>query len=415
MKGRNLSLTQQIIHFFVAVIIVYSITPVFPRIISNYLTTYFYLLVLVLCLLLVLVSRGSSSINEYVVLLIPFVLWKLIIYLTQKPSPIDWAYGTIIDFAPIVLGLFIVRRLGRESAKFFSIIIIISVAVTAVTTYIGLAEYPDAARYLATVANPNEALFVRYNMMNIGGYDFIYTAVLLYPVWIYAFKRGKIKPAWMVVIVIAQLLLTIQSGYTTAFLLFLLSSAFLFFNKDFKASYLIIVGIIAILLFFVLFDLMAQGIKSLADIIENKEISDRLKDIAGGREGLEESEDPRLELYMKSFNTFLASPLWGRLAAAGGGHSFFLDFLASYGILGAAILTVLYVIIFKRFYLGYRKTTGYGYVVWIFVQTLILSAVNPGMWLNVLCLFVPIILAFINKGEKPCESSLGSKLDTARS
>ena len=404
MKGK--SLTQQLIHTLIAVIIAYTLTAIVPRVISTYLTTYFYLIVLVLCLLLVIVSRGASSINEYVVMIIPFLLWKVLLYLTTKPSLIDWAYQIVVDFTPIIVGLYIVRRLDIKSAKFFSVIIILAVVITSLTTYMGLIEDPSAARYLATVSDPNESKFVRYNMMNIGGYEFIYTTVLLYPVWIFAFKRGKIKKVYMAAIVIAELLLIIQSGYTTAFLLFLITSSFLFFSREFNEKYLILVGIIAIVLFFLLFDLLSQGLSALANVIENQEISSRLKDLSSGREGLEQSEDPRLKLYLTSLNTFINKPLLGSLGGGIGGHSFVFDTLATYGLLGAVIFIVLYTIIYKRFYLPYKNAKGYGFIVWMFVQTIILSTVNTGMWLYVLCLFIPVLLYFIVGKEKVKNSSV---------
>ena len=159
----------------------------------------------------------------------------------------------------------------------------------------------------------------------------------------------------MAAIVISELLLIIQSGYTTAFLLFLITSSFLFFSREFNEKYLILVGIIAIVLFFLLFDLLSQGLSALANVIENQEISSRLKDLSSGREGLEQSEDPRLKLYLTSLNTFINKPLLGSLGGGIGGHSFVFDTLATYGLFGAVIFIVLYTIIYKRFYLPYMS------------------------------------------------------------
>lgn len=403
------SLTQQLIHALITVIIVYSITAIVPRLISSYLTTYFYLLVLVACLLLVLVSRGRKSVDEYVILIIPFIIWKLLVYLITRPSLIDLGYNILLDFSPIILGLYITKRLDYSSKKYFSIIIIVAIAITLLTSYIGLQQYPDASRYLATVADASESRNVKYNMMNIGGYEFVYTTVLLYPLLIYAYKQGKIKFFWTIVIAIIELVFIIQTSYTTALILWMLSTMFFFFNKDFKSKNLIYVGIIAVLLFFVLWDLFSSWIDLLADNIASKDISERLHALAGGQIGLENSEDNRLELYLRSINTFLAHPIIGSLTSGGGGHSSILDTLARYGLMGAVIFIVLYTVIFKKFFMPYRNTKGYGYIVWIFVQTLILSTVNTGMWLYVLCLYTPVLLAFLNNGAKNNENIMDSK------
>ena len=214
-------INSQFIRILVTVIILYSITTIVSRLISNYLTTYFYLGVLFFCIVLVMVQRGANSLSDYIVLIIPFVVWKLLILLVTKQSIIDWGYNSLLDFTPIILGLFITKRLDRYSVSYFSIIIIIAVLVTMLTTYIGLQEYPDAARYLATVADANESANVKYSFMNIGGYTFIYTTVLLYPLLIYAHKRDKINLFLTVLFSMAELAVVIISGYTTALLLWI--------------------------------------------------------------------------------------------------------------------------------------------------------------------------------------------------
>lgn len=411
---RRKTLNSQLIGLLITVIILYSITAIVPRLISTYLTTYFYLIVLAACFVLVMVSRGRKSLSEYLVLVIPFILWKLLIYFIEKPSVIDWGYGVLLDFMPIVLGLYITKYLGFDSVKGFSVIIILSVLATMLTTYIGLQEYPDAARYLATVDNPNEAKYLQYNMMNIGGYGFVYITVLLYPIVIYAFKRKQLKLIWLILLAVFELMVIISSGYTTAFLLWMLSTVFIFFKRDFKLTSLIVVVAVALVVFFLLWDLISDGLKLLADNIDNRVISDRLRDLSGGQEGLKNSDDKRLDLFLTSLNTFFAHPIVGSLGGGAGGHSFILDNLAKYGLLGAAIFAFMYVVIFKKFFMPYKNTQGYGYVVWMFIQTLILSTVNTGMWLYVLCLYIPILLALINRGGAVRENTLDSQFSIKR-
>ena len=60
MKKRGLGLTQQTICALIVVIILYSITSIVPRLISSYMTTYFYLAIMGLCLLLLMISRGKK-------------------------------------------------------------------------------------------------------------------------------------------------------------------------------------------------------------------------------------------------------------------------------------------------------------------------------------------------------------------
>ena len=415
MKKRGLGLTQQTICALIVVIILYSITSIVPRLISSYLTTYFYLAIMGLCLLLLMISRGKKSIDEYVMVIIPFIAWYILTYIATKPSLTDWVYKIILDILPIVLGLYILKRCDHALIRFFSFVLIITIIVTMITTYIGIGTYPNSARYLATVANANDSLYIKYNMANIGGFEFIYTLSLLYPIAIYAYKRRKINAIIMFIISVSILTLIIESSYTTAFLMWMISSLLLFFKKELKAQFLFLIVIIAILLLVVFSESISDLFELLSTRIDNRDISERLRDLAGGREGLEQSEDPRLELWMGSISVFTNNPLIGKLSISGGGHSFILDTLATYGLLGMTLVTMLYITIFRKLYLPFKDTAGYGYIVWSFIQTIILSFLNPGMWLYVLCLYIPMLVALINKGEKPCESALGSKLDTARS
>ncbi|MBO4433508.1 MAG: hypothetical protein J5852_08255 [Clostridia bacterium] len=151
----------------------------------------------------------------------------------------------------------------------------------------------------------------------------------------------------------------------------------------------------------------------LADIISSDSVSGRLTALAGGVEGLENFEDNRLELYTMSLSAFFKSPLFGQLFSTtsyAGGHSFILDSLASYGILGGTTLFFIYRSIYKFFFKPFYNEAGFGFVLWSFVQAIILSFVNTGMWINVLALFIPIILyLFYNVGdEENYESSLDS-------
>ena len=388
------------IHLLITLILLYSITAITPRLISRYLTTYFYLGVMVLCILLLMLSYEKKLSDEYVFLMIPFFMWKVWIYLVTSPSLVYWIYGVVLDFIPIVIGLSIAQKIDYKSIKFFSTIIILALIVTMITTFFGLLRYPNAARYLATVADSNEAQYIQYNMMNIGGYEFVYTTVLLYPLVIYAYKRGNINLFWTLIIVVFELIFIVTSAYTTALLLWIISTIFIFFRKNLKARNLIFVAVFALILLIGLSGLVSNGLKAIADLIGNDTISDRLYALAGGKTGLENAEDNRWELWMLSLNEFVKHPFFGNMSFEGGGHSFFLDTLAEYGFFGGAMIGIVLVMIFRVFFMPYRNTKGYGYVVWMFIQTMILMVFNPTIWFYQLCLYIPVLLALINKRRR---------------
>ena len=384
------------------VIIAYSIMPIVGRIFSSFFTTYAYLLVLLLAFFIIVITDKDTFIKDSFSILVPLVVFNVLIYFVTNPSPILWVYELLRDFIPIMVGIYMLKHFDNRIIRIFFIFLLVCYAITAVTSIIGLSVYPDAARFLATVADSNDSDFITYGFMNIGGYNFVYSVVLAYPAVIYGFKRKRIHVAVLTVYAVLAFFLILSAGYTIALLLFIVSTVLLFFKRDLKGKDVFIVIVVSLLVILILFPIVSAGLEALADVIDNKDIADRLRDLAGGREGLENADDPRLELYLKSFNSFLNSPIFGGIFGVSsiGGHSFMLDTAAQYGILALIILGLFYSAIYKRFFGIYKRQQNFGYVVWAFTQTIILSTLNTGMWISELALFIPIIFAFANgKGK----------------
>ena len=394
----------------ISILIVYSIMPIVSRLISTFLTTYFYLLLLLIAVASIVFAKGISSLNKYFFILLPFILWKLLIFLVSRPSLIEWGYSSLYELAPILIGYVIVYRMNWKNQNFFSIVLMVALIVTAITTTIGLQLFPDAARFLATVASSDDPEFILLNMINVGGYDFIYSIILAYPILIYGYKIRKIPRLVMIISIPLMLFFVISAGYTTALLLFMISSLLLFFKKNISPRFIIVLLVCVLLFAVIFFPLFSLLFKFLSDHISNKLISERLLILANGREGFETTDDKRLELYWISFSSFLKYPLFGSIFSKGvrvGGHSFLLDTIAHYGVLGIALLVWMYRKMYRMFYRPYRKTIGYGYIFWMFLQVMILSLVNTGMWITVLCLYLPVLLTFIRHEGGVHESTLG--------
>ena len=332
-------------------------------------------------------------------ILLPFIVYEVFIYVVGSWDILLWLYQVLLDLSPVAFGYFVIRKMKYGAAKYFSYVIFIALVVTSITTLIGLAVYPDASRYIATVSDSNEAKAVTYDLMNIGGYDFVYTCVLVYPIAIYAFKRKRLHWAIMTAIVILNFFLCITSGYTIAFIFVVLSTIFLIFPKNLSVTQVIIILAISLFLIIVLSDYVSMGLNSLADVIKNKDISERLRALANGREGLQDIDDDRVGLYLTSLQSFIDSPILGGMinGTRMGGHSFIFDTMAQYGMFGIIFLIAMYRIIYKYLFRPYKNCEGFGFVFWTFLQILMFSAVNTGMWLPVLGFFAPVLFAFINK------------------
>lgn len=398
------------------IVIAYSIMPVTARFFSAFLTTYAYLAVAILTILSVFLVGRQKVLGEMFTVILPLLILNVLMYFAENSSIITWVYTLLLDILAVVLGIYALEYCGYKVIRILAFAIFIIYAITMLTTIIGLNEHPDAARYLATVADASEEEAVMYNWLNIGGFSFVYSVALIYPAVIYGFKHNKINIVFLIIFAVADFLLIINSGYTIALLLFITSTVFIFFRRDLKVKDVFIVLFIAVVVVAVLFPLVASLLEALADVVDNDTIAERLRDLAGGKEGLENSDDNRLDLYMTSLNSFLSHPLFGGIfeKVSMGGHSEILDKIAQYGLFGLVSYVLIYGAIYKKFFKPYRNKFGYGYVFWIFMQAVILMVLNPGMWLYELTLFIPVILMYIDGKGKKNENSLDSELRSQR-
>lgn len=378
--------------------ILYIIMPIISRIISTYFTTYAYMLIVILIMTGIVFTNGATSLNRYCGgVLFPFIIFNLLTFFTRSESLVLWGYSILLNLLPIVLGYFVVRN-TKADISYYRNTIVTAFAVTIITTCIGVIRYPFAARVLATIESANDADAVLYSWQNIGGYEFVYMVVLLYPLLILAYKRKKIGLIPTVVSASTVYLLTILSEYTTALLLLLITSLLFLGRRELTSNNIIVFLIFSIVCMFLLKDIVPDLLQWIGSLTGSETMLERLNSLAGGKTGLEQSESNRIFLYERSIRTFFSNPLFGTMFRGGGGvggHSFILDTLGVYGISGMFLLFFMYRKIYRLFFLPFRNQPGYGYVLWFFLQTILLSSINTGMWIPVLTLFAPVILYMI--------------------
>ena len=396
-KLGNLTIRNLIIVY----ILLYSIMPIVARLTSRYLTTYFYMAVVVALVFLILFLDRPDNLGNYGMFLLPFVIYGALSWFYNQNSIALWGYQLLLLWLPVILGYYFTQDQSRILGSYAKIIIL-AIIVTMITTIIGCIQNPGAARILATV-NSGDVESYTYDMQNIGGYNFIYIMILLYPVLILSYKTRRIGVLPTIAITAMILMTVIYSEYTTALLLFLITSILFFTKRNLSSRGIVLITVFAII-FILLFSNIITGILNwLSDVLGSDTLGMRLKSLAGGAAGLEQSEDQRLKLYRMSWETFFRNPLFGNMFEryrTDGGHSFIMDNFAQFGILGAVLMAFMYKNIYQRFFLPFREKPGYGYIVWTFIQALLLSLVNTGMWLEVLCLFAPLLFYWIYGTEE---------------
>lgn len=390
--------------------IAYTIMPIVSRFISTYLTTYFYLLVVVIVFFGIVFGNKSVSLNEYAGgILLPFIIFQGLSFFTRTNSIVIWGYSVLLALLPIVIGYYVTQYRIKD-VSFYSHAIIFMMLVTAITTSFGLIRFPYAARVLATISSSQDATAVTYNWYNIGGFEFIYFMVLLYPILIMAYKQRRVNLIFTIVGTVLIFATTILSEYTTALLLLIVSSSLFFVKRDLRKKDVFILLLIAVIFVVYFNDYVSQFLSYVGALTGSETMAERLNALAGGQVGLEASESNRIFLYRKSISTFFSHPLLGTFLSGGGGlggHSFILDTLGKYGLIGVVLLFFMYRKLFKCFVQPFENESGYGFVLWTFVQAILLSCVNTGMWLEVIALMMPILVCVIYRyGETEYEDSV---------
>ena len=398
-RNNRLSFTMLLI----MIVIVYSIMPIVNVFFSRYLTTYSYMLVCVLTLAIIIFSNGSQSLNSYVSILLPFIFYELLTFFNRSDSIVMWGYQVMLFLLPVALGYYLFYEQDDTSRKLSFVTFRFAIIVTIITTIVGCIRNPSAARILATIATSQDTQNISFSWQNIGGYGFVYTVVLLFPLVIYAYKQKRISLFAFLLFLISAFALAIVTEYTTALLLLMISSIFIFVSEKLSFKGMVWIGIIGIVFVMLFQDTVNDFLLGLASRLNSETLAERLTTLAGGQTALEASEDNRIWLYRYSFDTFLSHPLFGTMFGGSGrigGHSAILDTLGQYGIIGGAALFCMYRKVYRVFVAPYREHNGYGFIVWTFIQTIFLSAVNTGLWFSVLALFMPLMLFAINKEER---------------
>lgn len=405
-QRRGISIWNLIISLTIA----YTIMPIVSRFISTYLTTYFYLLVVVIVFWGIVFGNGSDSLNEYAGgILLPFIIFQGLSFFTRTDSIVIWGYSVLLALLPVVIGYYVTQYLIYD-VSFYSRAIVFMMFATAITTSFGLIRFPYAARVLATISSSQDATAITYNWYNIGGFEFIYFLVLLYPILIMAYKQRRVNLIFTIVGTVLIFATTILSEYTTALLLLLISSSLFLVKRDLRKKDVFILLLIAVLFVVYFNDYVSQFLSYVGTLTGSETMSERLNALAGGQAGLEASESNRIFLYRRSISTFFSHPLLGTFLSGGGGlggHSFILDTLGKYGLIGVALLFFMYRKVFKCFVQPFENEAGYGFVLWTFVQAILLSCVNTGMWLDVIAMMMPILVCVIYRyGEVAYEDPL---------
>ena len=233
----------------------------------------------------------------------------------------------------------------RKLARNILVLIVISYIITSVTTIVGNIAYPGASRALARLAAQDDAeTAYMYQSFNIGGVEFVYQLVLLVPLLIYVIRCSKFWGKLLAVAILVIFAAVIYiSEYTTALIFALLAFILFLIPKGFSSKQLLRMGIVVALIAFVLVYVI-DIFSIVSNLVEGSGVAERLQDVSNMVHGKKIDSsgdlDARGSLWSESVNNFLSSPIWG--TGKSGGHSYLLDHLGMFGLIGALLQYVLF-------------------------------------------------------------------------
>ncbi|WP_264229501.1 hypothetical protein [Acholeplasma laidlawii] len=333
-------------HFVISFVIfsIYCFVPFF----RSFSVIYFQMPMIITSYLLLLVSINNRLGKEMVIktLLLSFVIIVLnffLFYLQDDHTDftivnmIGAHYTLFVTMYPIIiLSSMGLKKVDKNALYNFIIFICI---ITSISTIIGAYSFETPTRELATPFNPVLDNF--YQSLNIGGYGFVYSMVLLIP---FIFKKFMRKKSIInISILLLFLFMIVKSEYTIAIILTAITLLLSLIINLKKATSKILIILVVFLIIINLEYIIQIGIDYFSTF--SGSVSSRLSFIldilkSRGNNSSFNELNLRFDLYRISVDTFVKSPFFGRMfdhRMQLSGHSESLDFIAHSGIFGISI------------------------------------------------------------------------------
>lgn len=344
-------------------------------------------------------NRIVGKIGNICILKLLPIMSVSVLYLIKYLISLDFSgmglylYGELQMFLYGLIAITFVCSFDLYSQERFLKFLILCYIITSVTTIVGCNMYPNAARTLATAA-VNNTEYLMYLSKNIGGFTFIYEITLLSPVVIYLIKSKKIGRILGTIILIIFGAAIVKSEYTTALIIYSISLV-LYFVKNWDAKKTTLFLMIIITLIFSR-SLLITAFSWLSVNINSEIISSRFNDIAAILNGVDVSElgsgGNRLRLYQQSWETFLSTNLFGSWNKGNiGGHSFILDNMGIYGIIGAVFLLISFASSWKYSIKPFKRADIYYYYVYVYILIIVMALINPKSNLYMFICILPLL------------------------
>lgn len=339
-------------------------------------------------------SRGVINFRKasHVICLIASVVLIIFIGYFVKGSELFYLVGA---YSPYIIWsvLYSITEplFDNKLKRTFLILFSISFLISAIATLSVVVVDNNASRLLAGAAKYEAR--TAYYAKGVGGYGFIYGSVFLLYAYILNLQKEKksFSKFFLLSIIITTSAMIVFASYTTA-LLFGLIIIFLSIYAQSHRKDATILFILSILAIVILINPILNSIYNIGVTLELDWIINRIGQLIdaeaeGSIDGLK-----RYKLYMISFNSFIRNPFLG--GKYNGGHSFFLDNLAMFGIFGA-----LFCLSFFKYLIVLRKSLGsrIGLIYWMVIALVSINTSDAIVMLPLVLYVLPLMLSYCNK------------------
>lgn len=386
--------------FLIKVILFIYVLYSFMPVVAYYVPS---ILRVIMALFLWFYFSPKISIRWFAIIIFP--IFSVIELFFNSPSQFFTQLYYIINLGTLAaLSYTLIRRNDLNLSRQLVFLLVITFVINGITTYYGNIIYPNASRLLASAIFAAEN-YDTYQRLNIGGFDVVYSlslAILLAAI-VFKKKKGVIKLG-VLLIAILFLMAVIKTEYSTALIFALVS--FLFFFIPLNSNFRTIVVYGFLLFGFVILWESFDFFSFISSLSGSDAVGNRMNDLSDFFQGneLEEGSDVlgRYERYMLSLKGFFSSPIFGSILTSNnmvGGHSFILDNLSRYGLIGLFSLWYMYSSVYKLNIKLYAKLDFYYFAVAIFIIYLLLNLLNPQPFIPFVSFALPLFFYVLSRNR----------------
>ena len=317
--------------------------------------------------------------------LYPFHNNALLSSLYSFMRPLSWA----------LIGYYYLYNADNKNARRILSWFTLLYVITAITTCIGCSVFPNAARLMATGMDEEQDTFNIYMNYNIGSFSFVYSALVMTPLIICVYRERLINRFVSISLLILVFITILYTEYTTALIFFASCLILLITPKDYSIKKTLFLLFVIVIMMVLLRPVFAKFLYFISSLLSSEQMAVRFEDLANSFAGVQYFDsadlDSRFERWESSWRSFLASPLVGGEISSGvGGHSFVLDKLALYGLIGLAGELIYFVSLYRKFVLIGKSTFLFKYCVYCLFLQFACACVNPHVFYEPFTLVMPL-------------------------